>query len=228
MNALVYALKVRIFPSMASYHIGHDKIEITRALETRWPEHLPKTLILPSVPEQRERVLEELGLPLVAKDVRSSEGRGVWLIRSEQEWYSYCVARDVLYAQEYLPIDRDLRIVVIGREAVASYWRLQPTGGFLNNVAAGAELAFDPAPAAAVELVTRIARKLGVDHAGFDVAMVGNHPYVLEFNRLFGNQGLIEQGVRPEALIHRYLASRSGGGRPRGGTGPRKRQRTAA
>lgn len=97
---------------------------------------------------------------------------------------------------------------------MSSYWRLQPEGGFLNNLSAGGQLDFARPPAAAVTLVRRIARSLGIDHAGFDVAMVGRRPYVLEFNRLFGNAGLLEQGIRPADAIHAYLASRSGGRRP--------------
>lgn len=224
-NALVYAHRKRIFPSVAAYHLGHDKVEMTRCLEARWPQHVPRTLIRPSTPHDRDEILDTLGLPLVAKDVRSSEGRGVVLISDEAAWRRYCAERHVLYAQEYLPIDRDLRIVVIGRDVVGSYWRLQPEGGFLCNVAAGGTLSFAPPAAAAVKLVTRIARQLRIDHAGFDVAIVGGHPYVLEFNRLFGNLGLREQGIRPAELIHRHLAARSGG-RPRDG-GSRRRPRAA-
>jgi ribosomal protein S6--L-glutamate ligase len=216
-NALIYAHRRRIFPSAAAYHLGHDKVQMTRALEGRWPQHLPTTLIRPATPRDADEILERLGLPLVAKDVRSSEGRGVRLIESASEWRDYSTRCSVLYAQEYLPIDRDLRVVVIGRDVVASYWRLQPPGGFLNNLAAGGTLSFDPAPPAALRLVTRIARALGIDHAGFDVAMVGRRPYVLEFNRLFGNVGLREQGIRPAELIHRYLLSR----RPRTPRKPR-------
>lgn len=210
-NALIYAHRKRIFPSPAAYHLGHDKVEMTRVLEARWPEHIPATMIRPGTPRDAEEILERLGLPLVAKDIRSSEGRGVTLITDESQWHDYCAHRTVLYAQEYLPIDRDLRVVVIGRDVVASYWRLQPEGGFLNNVAAGGTMAFHAPPPAAVRLVTRIARALRIDHAGFDVAMVGGRPYVLEFNRLFGNAGLREQGIRPAALIYQDLLRRTRG-----------------
>lgn len=215
-NALHYAYGKRIFPSLASYHLGHDKIEMTRVLEGRWGSCLPRTVIAASVPSERARILDELGLPLVAKAPRSSEGRGVKLIETEADWLDWCAANAVLYAQEYLPIDRDLRLVVVGRRVVAGYWRLGSDGGFLNNLAAGGRIAFDPVPPEAVRLVRDIARSLAIDHAGFDVAWVDGHPYVLEFNRLFGNAGLRELGVDTGPLIHAYLASRRGG-RPRGG-----------
>ncbi len=231
-NALLYAHRKRIFPSAASYHLGHDKVEMTRALEARWPANVPATLIRPATDRDAAEILDTLGLPLVVKEVRSSEGRGVRLIADERVWRDHChdcrLRGQPLYAQEHLPIDRDLRLVVIGRDVVAAYWRLQPPGGFLNNLAAGGAVCLEPAPAAAVTLVRRIARTLGVDHAGFDVAMVNGHPYVLEFNRLFGNAGLKELGIRPGELIHRHLLQRSGGGRPRNdGSSPARRPRAA-
>ncbi len=213
-NSLVYARRKRIFPSIATYHLGHDKVEMTRALQARWPDHLPTTLLRAGSESGRDDIAESLGFPLVAKEPRSSEGRGVQLIADAAQWRDYCAGRHLLYAQEYLPIDRDLRLVVIGREVVASYWRLQPPGGFLNNLAAGGTLAFDPAPRAAVSLVRRIARALRIDHAGFDVAMVDGRPYVLEFNRLFGNAGLREQGVATGPLIHAHLLAAGNGRRP--------------
>lgn len=168
-NTLSYVWRCRLFPSLASYHLGHDKIEMTRAMEAGWPQNVPRTLIAASTPENGQRILEALGLPLVAKVVRSSQGRGVRRIDDEADWRAWCEREPILYAQELLDIDRDLRLVVIGRDVVAGYWRVAP----------------------------------------------GGRPMVLEFNRLFGNHGLREQGVNPSALIHEYLRSRSGSGRPR-------------
>lgn len=143
-NALHYGLRARIFPSLASYHLGHDKVEMTRAFESRWPAHVPPTVIEAPTPAGQQAALEALGLPLVVKAVRSSQGRGVRLIHSEAELAQWCETQPVLYAQLPLPIDRDLRIVVLGQRIVASYWRIAREGSFLNNVAAGGRLDFSP------------------------------------------------------------------------------------
>ena len=208
-NALYYGLGARVFPSIASYHIGHDKIEQTRVFQFLFPLHVPETLILANTPENRDQVWDRLELPFVAKVPKSSEGRGVYLIESREQWREYCAVNPVLYAQEWLPIDRDMRIVVIGRRVVGGYWRLQSSDGFHNNLARGGELHIAPLPAAAVELVQRIATSLNIDHGGFDIAMFGERPYIIEFNRLFGNHGLSEQGIRTGELIRQYLLEES-------------------
>lgn len=207
LNALHYGLRARIFPSPASYHIGHDKIEQTRVFQLVCPHNIPDTRILENTPQNADRLWEEMLAPFVAKDPRSSEGRGVFLIETPGQWRQYCAQSPVLYVQERLPIDRDLRLVLIGERVVAGYWRLQSPDGFHNNVAQGGTLDFAPPPDAAVQLVERVAQRLGIDHGGFDVAMVGSHPYIIEYNRLCGNQGLVEQGIRIDAMIHAHLLS---------------------
>ncbi len=203
-NSLIYGLKRRIFPSPATYHLGHDKIEQTRAFMTVAPQNVPWTEILPSTESSIEQVLEYFDFPFVAKVVRSSMGNGVYLIESRRDFLDYAAQNDILYVQEYLPIQRDLRVVWVGNEVVSAYWREQ-TDGFHNNVAQGGVLNFDAIPPAALELVRHVATSLGIDHAGFDVAVVQGHCYLIEFNVLFGLDGLNHQGIRLGDYITKHL-----------------------
>lgn len=208
-NSLHYGLHAHLFPSIASYHLGYNKIEMTRALQLICPKNIPRTEILPNTTETARNLPERFCMPFVAKTPRSSEGAGVFLIQNRQDWQTYCDHHDILYVQEYLPVDRDLRLVVIGSQVVASYWRLQSADGFHNNIAAGGQLDFSAPPATAVELVAQVAQTLGIDHAGFDIAMHKDHPYIFEFNRLFGNNGLSKQGIKPGKLIYAYLLEKA-------------------
>lgn len=210
-NALVYGLKRRIFPSVSSYHLGEDKVEMTRAFWSIAPDHVPHTLILPACEESVQQVLDTIGLPVVVKEPKAAEGRGVRCIERKSGLYAYAALPEVqtLYAQELLPIDRDLRVVWIGDRVVGAYWRVAALGAFHNNVARGATMSYDGIPLAAVRLVERVAFELGVDHAGFDIAMVDGHPYLVEFNTLFGTAGLEGQGVAPGPVVYDYLLRRS-------------------
>ncbi|GAA4093023.1 hypothetical protein [Zhongshania borealis] len=206
LNALIYGLKARVFPSQASYLLGHNKIEMTRAFEMVAPANTPHTEIRANTPSNAEALWELMLLPFVAKLPKASQGSGVWLIKNRAEWRAYLEKTDVLYVQEYLPINRDIRVVIIGDTVVSAYWRLQSDQGFYNNVAKGGVIEQSAVPAQAVNLALHLAQTLDIDHAGFDIAMVGDHPYVFEFNRLFGNQGIEggEQKIR-EAIIDYLL-----------------------
>lgn len=214
-NTLYYGLGAHIFPSIASYHLGHNKIEMTRAFEAICPEHVPYTEILANTPEQREAVLDQWAFPFVAKTVKSAQGHGVFLIESRSDWLRYCERHEVLYIQQLLHARRDLRLVVIGSEVIGGYWREHPAGGFHNNISRGGRIIHSALPPAAIELVTRVSQQLNIDHAGFDVMMVNGHPYLLEFNRLFGNRGIAEQGLRIGDAILSYIRERIEPERPR-------------
>lgn len=219
LNALVYGLKCRVFPSIASYRIGHDKVEMTRAFQAVAPQHTPWTMIEANGPRERELVWETMVHPFVAKLPKASMGEGVWLIETREDWRRYCERTDVLYAQEYLPLDRDARVVVVGDRVLTAYWRTQADQGFYNNVARGGRIDTSPVPSVMTDLALRLAKGLEVDHAGFDIALVEGYPYVLEFNRLFGNQGL-GQGSELQQAILDYLHCQTEPKDPDGPTDP--------
>ncbi|WLR52213.1 hypothetical protein LC040_04710 [Bacillus tianshenii] len=207
-NTLVYGLNKKIFPNIQTIQIGQNKIEQTRALWAVCPEHTPYTEILGNTKENIEKVLETFPMPFVAKESRNSMGKGVFLIENENQFLDYAARNDVFYIQEYLPNDgRDLRVVVVGKEIVTAYWRIGADGAFLHNVAKGGDISFTDIPLEALNIIQNVANALNVNHAGFDLIYSEGQYYILEFNVLFGNQGLLEAGIKIEQKIYNYLLS---------------------
>lgn len=204
-NSLVYGLKKRIFPNVSTYHLGHNKIEMTRAFMTICPQNIPYTEILSNTPINQECILDMFTFPFIAKEIKSSMGFGVHLIEDKKQFRSYCNTNDILYIQEKLPIDRDMRIIYVGDEVIASYWRIGAENSFKNNVAQGGTISYDNIPQKAIDLVDRIAKELDINHAGFDVAEVDGHYYIFEFNVFFGTRGLLNQSKNLSEIILRYL-----------------------
>ncbi|MTI80417.1 MAG: hypothetical protein FH758_05955 [Firmicutes bacterium] len=203
-NLLVYAWKKRIFPSINSYHMGHDKVEMTRTLQALVPEHVPYTLIAANNPGIKDRILEEFPFPFVAKKVRSSMGQGVYLIESTNQLNDYLIKNDIIYIQEHLPIEKDLRVVYVGNRVISAYWRVGQ-GSFTNNVAQGGKVEFSPVPREIIDLVEKVAADLGINHAGFDLAVVDDRIYFLEFNVMFGDQALSQANISVAKLIQDYI-----------------------
>lgn len=204
-NSLVYGLKKMIFPNINTFHLGHNKVEMTRAFMSTFPENIPYTRMMGSAPSSIDIVEEEFGYPVVAKEIKNSMGNGVFLLKDRNELKEYIKNNETLYIQEYLPIDRDLRVVYIGNKVISAYWRIAEEGKFHNNIAKGASYSFQNIPIQAVDLVDRMAKQLGINHAGFDIVEVDGNFYILEFNVLFGNEGLREQGIRAEDYINEYI-----------------------
>src|SRR5690606_41917048 len=94
-------------------------------------------------------------LPFVAKIPKSSMGNGVFLIETQADWQRYLAQTSVIYAQEYLPIDRDLRIVWVGDRIVGGYCRIQAAEGYDNHVATGGQVDSGILPLAACALMQK-------------------------------------------------------------------------
>jgi ribosomal protein S6--L-glutamate ligase len=132
-------------------------------------------------------------------------GNGVFRIENKAQFLEYAERNEVLYVQEYLPTDRDLRVCFVGDEVIGAYWRVGTPDDFRNNVAQGGTVVYDLIPDEAIQLVTRVAQELGINHAGFDILYSDGVPYILEFNTLFGNQGILQMGKSIEEKIMQYL-----------------------
>ncbi|MTI69524.1 MAG: hypothetical protein FH751_04620 [Firmicutes bacterium] len=207
-NSLVYGLKKNIFPNISTFHLGHNKIEMTRAFMAICPENVPYTEILSNAPSNIDYILDNFTFPFIAKEIKSSMGNGVHLISNKKEFKEYIKTNEILYIQEKLPIDRDLRITYLGDEVIGAYWRIG-SDSFKNNVAKGGTISYDNIPKKAIELVQKVAKDLGINHAGFDIAEVDGYFYLIEFNVLFGTKGLIDMGVNLSDKILNYLKSQT-------------------
>ncbi|MGO1712017.1 MAG: hypothetical protein ACTH0B_00685, partial [Senegalia sp. (in: firmicutes)] len=80
-NSLVYGLKKNIFPNIDTFHLGHNKVEMTRVFLATFPENVPYTRIMASNDSSFDIIEEEFGYPLVAKEIKSSMGNGVFLLK---------------------------------------------------------------------------------------------------------------------------------------------------
>jgi ribosomal protein S6--L-glutamate ligase len=193
------------FPSYHSYRLAQDKIRQTALFQMAGIPH-PRTRVFYGK-KQKQTILSHFDLPLIAKQPRGSAmGRGVWLIHSADELDDYCQNHAPAYIQEYLRIDRDMRIVVIGRKVRLAYWRIGPPGQFRNNVSAGGRIDFAPLPKEALDLALHTAEKCCWDDVGIDVCSHNGVFYVLEGNMKYGLAGFAQAGVVYHELMADLIA----------------------
>ncbi len=204
-NLMAYVFKKPIFPNLSTYYLGFDKIEMTRAFLIRFPRHTPHTIICSNEDHNIEMILDTMPLPFVAKEIRNSQGKGTCLIQNRKDLKRFADQNDMLYIQEKLDIDRDLRIVWAGDRIVTAYWRIAPYGGFLNNLSAGGSIHFNDIPEEALLLIQSVCQTLNINYAGFDIAISEGHCYLLEYNLFFGTQALNEKKIPLNTIIYQYL-----------------------
>jgi ribosomal protein S6--L-glutamate ligase len=192
------------FPSYHNYKCVQDKIKQTALLNMLHIPH-PRTRVYYGK-HQKRKIRDHFDFPLIAKTPRGSAlGRGVFLIRDAEALQAYCADHPVAYIQEFLPIDRDIRIVVIGGEIVHAYWRQSREGDFRTNVFCGGQILLDEVPGQARELARQTARACRWNDVGIDICRHAGHYYVIEANMKYGREGFRQAGIDYTALMEKLI-----------------------
>jgi len=194
------AVGKKTFPSYHNYKCVQDKIKQTAIFDLLEVPH-PRTKVFYGKRKQ-SKIIDFMRFPFICKIPRGSAmGRGVYLVHSREELESYCQLTHAAYIQEYLPVDRDIRVVVIGRRAVHAYWRIAPEDDFRSNVAVGGTISLEDVPSEAIELALNTARDCRWDDVGMDICKYQNKYYVLEANMKYGKEGFRKAGIDYQHLI---------------------------
>ncbi|MFO7962415.1 MAG: RimK family alpha-L-glutamate ligase [Desulfobacterales bacterium] len=183
-----------IFPSYHSYVYAQDKVKQTALFNLLDIPH-PRTRTFYGN-RKASRIAHHFKFPFIGKIPRGSAlGRGVFLITNEIELQRYCESTHVAYIQEYFPIKRDLRVVVIGYDAVLAYWRVAPPFEYRTNVSIGGRVDFNAIPQPAVDLALETAKRCKWDDVGIDILQFESDFFVLEGNMKYGKAGFAAAGI---------------------------------
>ncbi len=132
--------------------------------------------------------------PMIAKGVHGARGRYVFKMRDQSE-FDRQVSEDLIgffTFQDYLDIEQEYRVIVIGYKALGAMRKRGPKDDFRHNLAVGAEGEAARIPAAWLRMCEKAARALKREFAGIDLAIADGKPYILEVNRRPGFQGFEE------------------------------------
>ena len=200
------AMGKRTFPSYHTYKCVQDKIKQTALFELLKIAH-PRTRVFYGK-RQKKSITEHFMFPFVAKIPRGSAmGRGVYLIRQDDDLSDYLKLTDVAYIQEYLALDRDIRVIVIGNRIVHAYWRIAPQDEFRSNIAVGGTVSLSAVPSQALDLALHTARSCRWDDVGIDICRHQNEFYVLEANMKYGKEGFRRAGIDYVGLMEEMISN---------------------
>jgi len=193
----------RIFPSLETYLYADEKIKQTTLFYILGIPH-PRTRVYYS--RHHDEILEDFAFPFVAKIPRSSaRGRGVYKIDSQEVLEAYLQKNPIAYIQEYVPHEKDLRVVLINYEPVLAYWRIPRPGNFRSNLAQGGSICFDSIPSDAVDTARQAAQKCRFNDVGMDLLLSEGRWQVLEANMEYGRQALQKKGLDLKEIIREKL-----------------------
>jgi len=197
---LFNAMNKRTFPNFHTYKFALDKIKQTAMFQLQGIPH-PETRIFYGN-KQQQRILDYFTFPFIAKKARgSAKGNNIYLIHTPKDLEKYLTMAGPAYIQKYLPINKDMRIIIIGSKIRLAYWRIASKGNFKTNLSQGGHLNFDPLPKKALDLALQTAIACGWDDVGIDIIESDNQFYVLEGNMKYGTKGFKAANINYKDLL---------------------------
>ena len=183
---------VRLFNSSRAILLCDNKILMYQELANK-DIKIPRTFIAPKTFEglnysKRDflnNVIKEIGFPIVVKEAYGSFGEQVYLandIDSLSRIVDQIGYKDFLM-QEFIASSKgkDIRINVVGKNAVASMLR-ENDNDFRSNISSGGHgEKYEPKPEY-LDLAVKAAQALGLDFAGVDVLFGKDGPIICEVN----------------------------------------------
>lgn len=155
---------------------------------------IPRTTITAEL-EVALNAVEEFDGAMV-KPIFGSQGKGVIKLERSQldlklKLRELLEERGVLYLQEFVPNPgRDIRVFVVGEEALGAIYRVSISGSFVSNLSQGGTPVKCELTEEMVELAIRATKAVGADFAGVDLIEGEEGLFVLEVNGTPSGKGI--------------------------------------
>lgn len=174
---------------------------------------IPRTMVTAEL-DVAVKAVETFGTAL-AKPTFGSQGKGIVKLESAHldlaaRLTALIKERGMLYLQEFVPNPgRDIRVFVVGDEALAAIYRVSSAGAYVSNLSQGGRPLQCELTAELQELAVRATRAIGADFAGVDLLEGEDGLVVLEINGTPSGKGInLACGVDVTDKIVTYLFER--------------------
>lgn len=199
---------IRLINSRDSLEIASDKF-LTSVFLEKHNIPTPKTIVCED-PHDALQMYEELGKDVIIKPLFGSKGIGISRLNdrgfAENVILTLGQLNEVFYLQEFIEhYNRDIRIFVIGNEAIAGMYRV--SDNWKTNVYAGAEVKPIELTSELKELAVKSAQITKTEIAGVDILESEEGYYVIEVNSIPGFTALqkVTDINIPEKVISYFL-----------------------
>lgn len=206
----IESLGVPVINPVDAYLTARDKY-LSLCILSRHGLPVPRTIVVEDF-YAATKVVELWGRAVI-KPLVGSLGFGV--IRVENSDMAYSIARTLLqlgqpiYVQEYVEKPgRDIRVLVVGDEIVAAYYRVQPNpNNWKTNIAQGAVAKpIEKVDRELEELSIKALKALGLYYAGIDLAESKDGYVIFEVNASPQWKGIQKvANVNPAKALARHL-----------------------
>ena len=165
---------VQFIPSMDTQFSNKSKENVTR-FAWKYDIPIPKTYIYYDK-EKADKFIEDTEYPKIIKKSYGPSNYGGYFVHkvdSKQE------ARNLLaqkkyhpaYFQDFVPMEADVRVMLIGHKPVCAFWRRAPEGEWLTNTSQGGSMDYMDVPKELLDLAVSVSKAANAEYWACDVAV---------------------------------------------------------
>lgn len=164
---------VRFIPSLDTQFSNKSKENVTR-FAWKYNLPIPKTYIYYNR-GNADTFLKKTEYPKIIKKSYGPSNYGGYFVHKVD---SYKEARGLfdekkyhpMYFQDFVPMEADIRVMLIGHKPVCAFWRRAPEGEWLTNTSQGGEMDYMNVPKSVLDLAVKVSKAANAEYWACDIA----------------------------------------------------------
>ncbi len=164
---------VRFIPTMDTQFSNKSKENVTR-FAWKYDLPIPKTYIYYKH-DNADKFLKKCDYPKIIKKSYGPSNYGGYFVHKVD---SYKEARELYddkqyhpqYFQDFVPMEADIRVMLIGHKPVCAFWRRAPEGEWLTNTSQGGSMDYMDVPKNVLDLAVKASKAAKAEYWAVDVA----------------------------------------------------------
>jgi len=164
---------VQFLPSLDTQFSNKSKENVTR-FAWKYDLPIPKTYIY-YLRKNADKFLQKCEYPKIIKKSYGPSNYGGYFVHKVD---SYKEAKELyadkkyhpMYFQDFVPMEADIRVMLIGHKPVCAFWRRAPEGEWLTNTSQGGSMDYNDVPKNVLDLAVKVSKAAKAEYWACDVA----------------------------------------------------------
>jgi glutathione synthase/RimK-type ligase-like ATP-grasp enzyme len=165
---------VQFIPSLDTQFSNKSKENVTR-FAWKYDIPIPKTYIFYDK-NKAENFINKTSFPKIIKKSYGPSNYGGYFVHkvdSAQEAHNLLAQKKYhpVYMQDFVPMDADVRVMLIGHKPVCAFWRRPPEGDWLTNTSQGGTMDYMDVPKELLDLAVQVSKSANAEYWACDIAV---------------------------------------------------------
>jgi len=165
---------VRFIPSLDTQFSNKSKENVTR-FAWKYDIPIPRTYIFYDKKEGK-KFLDTTDYPKIVKRSYGPSNYGGYFVHkvdSAAEAHHLFETRKYhpIYMQDFVPMEADVRVMLVGHKPMCAFWRRPPEGEWLTNTSQGGSMDYQDVPKELLDLAVKVSKAANAEYWAVDVAV---------------------------------------------------------